>query len=137
MAFNPVPGTPLENNPAENPWRQHRLYQASFLLRDYGFDLEDLPFDQDGHLPLVNDPKLAWALANLVQSPVEVNRADKEDLLRVPGIGPKGVHSILAARRHRKLRELQDLKALGVNPTRPAPYILLDGQRPPYQPRLL
>lgn len=137
MAFNPVPGTPLENNPAENPWRQHRLYQASFLLRDYGFDLEELPFDRDGHLPLVNDPKLAWARDNLAQSPVEVNRADKEALLRVPGIGPKGVNSILTARRHGKLRELHDLKILGVNTTRPAPYILLDGKRPPYQLRLL
>jgi predicted DNA-binding helix-hairpin-helix protein len=137
MAFNPVPGTPLENSPAENPWRQNRLYQASFLLRDYGFDLEELPFDRDGHLPLVNDPKLAWARDNLAQSPVEVNRADREALLRVPGIGPKGVNSILSARRHGKLRELHDLKILGVNTTRPAPYILLDGKRPPYQLPLL
>ena len=136
MAFNPVPDTPLENQPAENPWRQHRLYQASFLLRDYGFDLEEMPFEQDGNLPLERDPKLAWAQANLAEAPVEVNRADREELMRVPGIGAKGVSSILTSRRHNKLRDLSDLKAIGVNATRPAPYVLLDGRRPSYQLRL-
>ena len=137
MAFNPVADTPLENHPAEDPWRQHRLYQASFLLRDYSFDLEELPFGQDGNLPLVIDPKLAWAQTNLSESPVEVNRAGREELLRVPGIGPKGANSILAARRHHKLRDMQDLRGIGVNPSRPAPYVLLDGKRPPHQLRLL
>lgn len=58
-----MPQTPLEEQPAENPWREHRLYQASFLLRDYGFDLEDLPFTPTGRLPLEVDPKLGWAAA--------------------------------------------------------------------------
>jgi predicted DNA-binding helix-hairpin-helix protein len=137
MAFSPVPDTPLENVAAENPWRQHRLYQASFLLRDYGFDLEEMPFSQDGNLPLETDPKLAWAQANMAEAPLELNRAEHASLLRVPGIGPKGARSILQARRHNKLRELADLKAIGVRPTRPAPYVLLDGKRPTYQPRLL
>jgi predicted DNA-binding helix-hairpin-helix protein len=137
MAFNPVPDTPLEDVAPENPWRQHRLYQASFLLRDYGFDLEELPFAQDGNLPLDSDPKLAWAQANLAEEPVELNRAGPDSLLRVPGIGPKGARSIIAARRYNKLRELGDLKAIGVAPSRPAPYVLLDGKRPPFQPRLL
>lgn len=137
MAFNPVSDTPLENVSPENPWRQHRLYQASFLLRDYGFDLEDLPFAQDGNLPLDADPKMAWAQLNLAEDPVELNRAEPGALLRVPGIGPKGARSIIAARRHNKLRDLKDLKAIGVSPTRPAPYVLLDGKRPPFQPRLL
>jgi predicted DNA-binding helix-hairpin-helix protein len=137
MAFNPVTGTPFEDYPAENPWREHRLYQASFLLRDYDFDLEEMPFDQQGNLPLAMDPKQAWARDNLAQAPVEVNQADRQDLLRVPGIGPKGVTSILTARRQQKLRALQDLKAIGVNPGRPAPYVLLDGKRPTYQLRLL
>jgi len=136
MAFRPVPDTPLENRPAENPWRQHRLYQASFLLRDYGFDLEEMPFGQEGNLPLGSDPKLAWALVNLAEAPVEVNRADREELMRVPGIGPKGVNSILTSRRHNKLRDLSDLKAIGVNANRPAPFVLLDGKRPSYQLRL-
>jgi len=133
MAFRPVPDTPLENQPGENPWRQHRLYQASFLLRDYGFDLEDMPFEQNGHLPLERDPKLAWAQANLAEAPVEVNRADREELMRVPGIGAKGVTAILAFRRYKRLRYLSDLKAIGVNGTRPAPFVLLDGRRPSYQ----
>ncbi|MCA9978947.1 MAG: radical SAM protein, partial [Anaerolineales bacterium] len=63
MAFNPVSDTPLENAPAENPLRQNRLYQASFLFRDYGFDLEEMPFTEAGNLPLDTDPKLAWAQA--------------------------------------------------------------------------
>jgi predicted DNA-binding helix-hairpin-helix protein len=137
MAFNPVPDTPLEDIAPENPWRQHRLYQASFLLRDYGFDLEEMPFTQEGNLPLDADPKLAWAQSNLAEAPLELNRAEPDSLLRVPGIGPKGARSIVSARRHNKLRELGDLKAIGVSPTRPAPYVLLDGKRPPFQPRLL
>lgn len=137
MAFNPVPDTPLEDVQPENPWRQHRLYQASFLLRDYGFDLEELPFTQEGNLPLGADPKMVWAQANLAEDPVEINRAEPQSLLRVPGIGPKGARSIVAARRYNRLRDLADLKAIGVNPTRPAPYVLLDGKRPPFQPRLL
>jgi len=136
MAFRPVPGTPLEGNPPEDPWRQHRLYQASFLLRDYGFDLEELPFSQQGNLSLTTDPKHKWALENLSQSPVEVNRADRELLLRVPGIGPNGARSILQARRDNRFRDLNDLKEIGVNPTRPAPFVLLDGKRPPHQLRL-
>ncbi|HSM57405.1 MAG TPA: helix-hairpin-helix domain-containing protein, partial [Candidatus Sulfomarinibacteraceae bacterium] len=69
--------------------------------------------------------------------PVELNRADREALLRVPGIGPKGAASILRARRQQKLRDLQDLRQLGVVTTRLAPFVLLDGRRPPQQLRLL
>jgi predicted DNA-binding helix-hairpin-helix protein len=135
-AFRPVSDTPLEDQPAENPWRQFRLYQSSFLLRDYGFDLEELPFDNDGNLPLEADPKVAWAKDNLSQAPVEVNRAERQELLRVPGVGPHGAEAILTARRRQKLRELNDLKAVGVSPRRAAPFVLLDGQRPTYQLRL-
>ncbi|MGB3717878.1 MAG: helix-hairpin-helix domain-containing protein [Candidatus Promineifilaceae bacterium] len=136
MAFRPVPGTPFEDQPAEDPWRQHRLYQAAFLLRDYGFELEELPFGHQGNLSLTADPKQTWARDNLSQSPVELNHADRELLLRVPGIGPKGATSILQARRINKLRQLNDLRAVGVNPSRPAPFVLLDGKRPPHQLRL-
>jgi predicted DNA-binding helix-hairpin-helix protein len=132
-AFSPVRDTPLENTPAENPWREHRLYQSSFLLRDYGFDLEDLPFAQNGFLPLDVDPKMAWARQNLADQPLEINRADRRELLRVPGIGPKGVESILTARRTGTLRDLQDLKAIGVLAQRAAPFVLLNGRRPNWQ----
>jgi predicted DNA-binding helix-hairpin-helix protein len=132
-AFNPVKDTPLENHAPENPWREHRLYQSSFLLRDYGFDLEDLPFLQTGFLPLDIDPKIAWAKQNLVEKPIEVNRADRRELLRVPGIGPQGVDAIIIARRTNTLRDLKDLKTLGVLVARAAPFVLLNGQRPNWQ----
>src|SRR5574339_58513 len=98
-AFSPVRDTPMENKDAVDPLREHRLYQASFLLRDYGFDLEDMPFTRDGNLPLPTDPKLAWAQMNLSEKPVEINRAEKRELLRVPGIGVKGAEAIISARR--------------------------------------
>jgi len=131
--FTPQQDTPLENHPAENPWRQHRLYQSSFLLRDYGFQMEELPFDQSGNLPLHTDPKLAWAQGNLSEQPVELNRADKRDLLRVPGIGPSGAEKIINARRSRALTRLPQLNALKINAKRAAPFVLLNGKRPEFQ----
>ena len=121
--------TPLADHPPAPPLREHRLYQASFLLRDYGFGVEELPFGPDGNLPLGEDPKLAWARRHLAQAPVEVNRADRETLLRVPGIGPKGVRRLLAARRQGRLRDLSDLRKLGIAADRAAPFILLDGHQ--------
>lgn len=136
-AFVPIADTPLENHPAENPWRQHRLYQASFLLRDYGFSMEELPFAQSGDLPLNKDPKTAWAEQTLMHKPIELNLATREQLMMVPGIGPKGAAGILQARRRRKIRSLEDLHKLGIVARRAAPYVLLDGKLPAYQMRLL
>ena len=128
-AFFPIRDTPMENKAAVNPLREHRLYQASFLLRDYGFDLEDMPFVQDGNLPLSTDPKLAWAQQNLKERPLEINKAERRELLRIPGIGPKGADAILRARRASKLRDVTALRKLGVVVTRIAPFVLLDGRR--------
>lgn len=128
-AFHPIRDTPMENKAAVDPLREHRLYQASFLLRDYGFDLEEMPFVQDGNLPLAADPKLAWAQQNLTGKPLEINIAERRELLRIPGIGPKGADAILQARRKGKLRDLTTLKKLGVVTTRVAPFIVLDGRR--------
>ena len=136
-AFSPIRDTPLENKAPTDPLREHRLYQASFLLRDYGFDLEELPFADEGNLPLPTDPKQAWAQVYLREQPVEVNKAERNELLRVPGIGPKGANAILLARRQSKLRSLSVLKKLGVIAERAAPYVLLDGQRAPTQMALL
>jgi predicted DNA-binding helix-hairpin-helix protein len=133
MSFHPVPDTPFENRPAESPDREFHLYQASFLLRDYGFELEELPFNGEGDLPRTIDPKLAWAQSNLVDDPVEINKAEKQQLLKVPGIGPKGAQSILKARRNGRLQELEDLNRIGINCSRSAPFILLDGRRPARQ----
>ena len=132
-AFSPIRDTPLENKAPTHPLREHRLYQASFLLRDYGFDLEELPFTPDGNLPLPTDPKLAWAQANLAEHPLELNRAEKAELLRVPGIGPKGAEAILRARRQGKLQDISGLKKLGIIAERVAPYVLLDGRSAPKQ----
>jgi predicted DNA-binding helix-hairpin-helix protein len=131
--FNPIKGTPLENLPPNNPWREHRLYQASFLLRDYGFDLEELPFAGDGNLPLGTDPKLAWARVNLSEAPIEINRAERHELLRIPGVGPKTAQAILAGRRLNKIRGLNDLRSLGIPVEKAAPFLLLDGHRTPVQ----
>ena len=128
-AFFPIRDTPMENKAAVDPLREHRLYQASFLLRDYGFDLEDMPFVQNGNLPLATDPKLAWAQQNLQGKPLEINQAERRELLRIPGIGPKGADAILRARRAGKLKDLAALKKLGIVTTRVAPFVLLDGRR--------
>ncbi len=95
-----------------------------------------MPCTHKGNLPLNVDPKVAWADANLNDTPIELNRADRRTLLRVPGIGPKGADSILVARRKGVLRDLRDLTALGVLAKRAKPYILLNGHRPDQQLRL-
>jgi predicted DNA-binding helix-hairpin-helix protein len=135
-AFSPVPDTPMAQHPSENPWREHRLYQAALLLRDYGFVLGDLPFTPESRLPLDVDPKLGWARTHLHATPVEVHRAERHELLRVPGIGPKGADAILRARRHGIFRDLGDLQRLGVLANRAAPFILLNGKSPVQQLRL-
>jgi len=132
-AFNPIEDTPLENHGPTPKIRQNRLYQASYLLRDYGFSLEDLPFEGQGTLPLDSDPKTAWARSHLTHHPVEINRANRSELLHIPGIGPKGAKAILSARRERRLNDLSTLGKLGILARKASPYILLDGKRPERQ----
>lgn len=129
-AFSPVRDTPLESLPPTSPVRQNRLYQASFLLRDYEFEIEDLPFNPNGDLPSHVDPKLAWAKQNLREKPVEINRADRHELLRIPGIGPKGANAIITARRNSRLTDIAELKRLGLNIQRLVPFITIDGKKP-------
>lgn len=134
MAFNPVLQTPFEDRPAVLPQRAYRLYQASFLLRDYHWSTEDLAFLPEQNLRLDVDPKQAWADQHLRHSPVDLNLADREMLLRVPGIGPKSADRILAARRVAPLTDLSQLGPIGVpSPARAAPYVLLNGRRPLHQ----
>ena len=136
-AFHPIRDTPFENKPSVDPMREHRLYQASFLLRDYGFDVEDLPFTNASNLPLNADPKQAWAQKYLTNKPIEINKAEKRELIRIPGIGLKGADAILNARRSSKLRDLSALKKLGVIAERAAPYLLFNGRKAPAQLMLL
>ncbi len=132
-AFNPIADTPLENEKPTSPLREHRLYQADWLLRFYGFSADELPFGDDGALPAAVDPKLAWARQKLSHAPVEVNTASRAELLRVPGIGPKSADAILRARQSGRLRDLSHLRSQGAITQRAAPFILLDGHRPPKQ----
>jgi len=134
--FDPAEGTPLEEAPPENPLRSFRLYQADFLIRDYGFDAEELLQGRE-RLPLHIDPKLSYARIFLLEEPVEVNRADRRDLLRIPGIGPRTVGRILDARRgDSRIRSVEDLKRLGVNTRRALDFMLLDGRKITSQMRL-
>ncbi|MBB5751794.1 putative DNA modification/repair radical SAM protein [Prosthecomicrobium pneumaticum] len=129
-AFSPIPDASRALPPAAPPLeREHRLYQADWLLRFYGFTVEEIAGAGDGMLPLDIDPKLAWALRNRDRFPVDLNRADRELLLRVPGLGKKAVDSILAARRSRTIR-FDDLARLRVPLKKAAPFILLSDHRP-------
>ena len=132
-AFSPIADTPLENKAPTDPLREYRLYQASFLIRDYGYDLEELPFEKDGILPLHVDPKQAWAQKYLREQPIEINLAERNELLRIPGIGPKGAKAIIRARKIRKLRDISTLKKLGVIADLAAPFVLFNGKRVPTQ----
>jgi predicted DNA-binding helix-hairpin-helix protein len=93
--------------------REHRLYQADWLLRFYGFQAKELLDDRKPNFDIALDPKCDWALRNLEQFPVEVNRADYEMLLRIPGVGVRSAMRIVAARRFTQL-DYEDLKKLGV-----------------------
>ncbi|HEU5101503.1 MAG TPA: radical SAM protein [Roseiflexaceae bacterium] len=134
-AFHPIERSPLADAPAEDPTRALRLYQSDFMIRDYGFSFTELPFDNNGLLPRDKTPKQAWAERNL-HEPVELNYAPRQVLLKVPGIGPKSADKIIAARRESRLRDIAQLKALGVTTSWAAPYVLLDGRRTPEQLRL-
>ena len=135
--FSPIIQTPFENLPATDPLREYRLYQASFLLRDYGWNVEDLPFLSDGNMELALDPKRAWAERHLREAPVEIMTARRDQLLKLPGIGPVSANAILMARRKGKLTSLTDLQKLGIRgPEKASPYILLSGRRLLAQPKL-
>jgi predicted DNA-binding helix-hairpin-helix protein len=99
----------------------------------YRFRFQDLIFDEDGHLPRDKDPKMLWAEAHPEFYPIEVNRASRHDLLRVPGIGPRSASRIVGARREGKLTALSHLKRTGAVADRAAPFVLLDGRRPSHQ----
>ncbi len=93
--------------------REHRLYQADFLCRKYGFKREDILFDARGNMRLDKDPKEVWADSHPGFYPVRLNTADREALLRVPGLGPETVDRILRTRRERKITGLEDIGLKG------------------------
>jgi putative DNA modification/repair radical SAM protein len=129
-AFSPIPDAskmlPLKAPPLV---REHRLYQADWLLRFYGFNTEEIVTGQDGMLDLDVDPKMAWALQHREQFPVDLNRAPKAMLLRVPGLGVTSVARILAARRVRAIRH-DDLARLRVSLKKILPFVVLPDYHP-------
>ena len=127
-AFSPIPDSskalPLIRPPL---MREHRLYQADWLLRFYGFGVDEI--SGKGMLDLEVDPKLAWALAHREAFPVDVNRAPKDMLLRVPGFGTKTVTRILAARRNGAVR-YEHLAAMGAVMKHAQPFVEAPGWSP-------
>lgn len=131
-AFSPIPDAsavlPLKRPPLI---REHRLYQSDWLMRFYGYRPAEVmeATEADGMLPLDIDPKLAWALKFRDRFPLDVNRAAREDLLRVPGLGVGAVDRILAARRHRTLR-LDDVARLTQSIAKVRPFLCTADWRP-------
>ncbi|HEV7875008.1 MAG TPA: putative DNA modification/repair radical SAM protein [Enterovirga sp.] len=130
-AFSPIPDStaslPLKSPPLQ---RENRLYQADWLLRHYGFAVDEIASGgEGGMLDLEVDPKLAWALKNRHRFPVDVNAAEREMLLRVPGLGARAVDKILAARRHCRLR-LEDVRRLSGSVKRARAFLVTDDHSP-------
>ncbi|MEM2778485.1 MAG: helix-hairpin-helix domain-containing protein, partial [Candidatus Jordarchaeales archaeon] len=129
-AFTPIRGTRFESKPRTPKVRERRLYQADWLLRDYGFKLGEIVFSEEGNLPLDVDPKLAFALSNPHLYPVDVNEASYEELLRVPGIGPKLARRIINLREvEGKIKDAKALAELGVPLKRTLPFIAILGKK--------
>lgn len=130
-AFSPIPNA-SQTLPAQKPplLREHRLYQADWLFRFYGFQFQEITENRpDGMLDLEVDPKLSWALDNRAVFPVDINQAPRELLLRVPGLGPRSVKVLLATRRHKTIR-LDDLERLRVSLRKIRPFITTPDWRP-------
>ncbi|MFN3892246.1 MAG: putative DNA modification/repair radical SAM protein [Beijerinckiaceae bacterium] len=131
-AFSPIPGAGAKLPPVKPPlMREHRLYQADWLYRFYGFSVDEIAQGarDQGMLPLDMDPKLAWALVNRAQFPVDVNKASREELLRVPGLGVKSVTEILRLRRLQRLR-IADLTRLSRSRDVFRPFVVAADWRP-------
>jgi predicted DNA-binding helix-hairpin-helix protein len=128
-AFRPIRETPMENVRGTPALREHRLYQADWLLRRYGFARDEVVYDGAGNLPLGVDPKAAWALSNVERFPVEIRTASYDELVRVPGIGPATARRIVSERGTAVLRGIADLRVLGVITSRAAGFLTLGGRR--------
>ena len=131
--FRPARHTPMEEKPPVHAGREHRLYQMDWLRRVYRFDNEeiDLAFDRGGFLSLEQDPKTVIAMENLDAFPVDLNAASRDQLLRIPGIGPVSAGRILENRRRHSIDSWRDLQSMGVVRKRAWPYVVFPGQRPP------
>ena len=129
-AFSPIPDSssalPLSRPPL---MREHRLYQADWLMRFYGFKTSEILTPESPNLDLALDPKLAWALRNRQDFPVDIQTASRETLLRVPGLGVRNVDRILKIRRYTRLR-LADLVQLRVSLAKVQPFLMTADHNP-------
>ena len=124
-AFCPIKGTPLENKKSESPVREYRLYQVDYLMRKYNFSIKDIPFNEEGFLDLNFDPKYKYAVQNI--GCVDINKAEKEELLKVPGIGPVSAERIIRLRRCGVIfKEMKDLQKLGISLKKALPFIKIN-----------
>jgi putative DNA modification/repair radical SAM protein len=129
-AFSPIPDASPTLPPVAAPLlREHRLYQADWLLRFYGYGVGELTTAERPNLELALDPKLAWALRNRDRFPLDVNRATREELLRIPGLGVRSVDRIVASRRWRRIR-VEDLARLRVPLGRALPFVVTADHTP-------
>lgn len=128
-AFNPVGGTPLEDHYQTPPMREHRLYQTDWLLRVYGFSLQEvvLALGDEDNLSLKKDPKMVIAQKQPWLFPLDVNKASYEELLRVPGIGPISAQRIIDTRREHSINSMEQLHKMRAVVKRAAPYIWFKG----------
>jgi len=131
--FTPIKDTPLEDHPPCSHWREVRLYQTDFLVRKYHFDPSEIPFDEKGNLLEGIDPKLAWAWRNPSRFPIEVNKADFWELIRIPGIGRISAKKIINIRRQGRIGEIEQLKKLGIRIAEARNFITLNGKYLPYR----
>jgi predicted DNA-binding helix-hairpin-helix protein len=129
-AFSPIP-EPSSVLPLAAPplIREHRLYQADWLMRHYGFRTSEILPPEAPNLDLRIDPKLAWALRNRQDFPLDVERASRGQLLRVPGLGVRNVDRLLAIRRHTRIR-LQDLAQLRISLPKVRPFLITADHHP-------
>lgn len=113
LGANDLPAEQILQNPKEILTREHRLYQVDFLMRKYGFKDNEIPFDEKGRLSLDKDPKETWADNHPERFPININRADKFELLRIPGLGLITVNRILKQRRFSRIRRIEDIAKPG------------------------
>jgi predicted DNA-binding helix-hairpin-helix protein len=122
-AFRPVVQTPLADKPPTSATREHRLYQADFLMRFYRFRPWDIPLTDGGFLPEMTDPKTLWAQQHPHYYPVNLNQANYWQLLKIPGLGPTTAKKILKIRQTEKIKSLARFEHLRIQTKKMAPYI--------------
>lgn len=120
----------LPSHPATVPLlREHRLYQADWLMRFYEFEVNELVLQNDQNLRLDVDPKMSFALKNREGFPVEVNTASFKMLLKIPGVGPLSARRIWRARKEHRFTDINELKNMGVVVKRAKPFLLVNGKK--------